>query len=177
MLVQPYWPMHAGLALVSGNVLISKKGERNTIITSYNRNFRARNDGNVETLSFIGSPEIVTALAFSGHLSFNPLKDKLKTPSGQDVTLAEPLAEELPSAGFAGHSKGYVPPVEDGSGVEIIINPESERLQVLTPFAPWDGNDYVDAPLLLKGFRKMYNRSYFPGWSLAEVQGASGQNI
>ena len=131
-----------------------KKGERNTIITSYNRNFRARNDGNVETLSFIGSPEIVTALAFSGHLSFNPLKDKLKTPSGEEVTLAEPFADELPSAGFAGHGKGYVPPVEDGSGVEVVINPESERLQALTPFAPWDGNDYVDVPLLLKASGK-----------------------
>ena len=131
-----------------------KKGERNTIITSYNRNFRARNDGNVETLSFIGSPEIVTALAFSGHLSFDPLKDKLKTPSGQDVTLAEPSAEELPSAGFAGHSKGYVPPPEGRSGVEVVIHPESERLQALTPFAPWDGNDYVDVPLLLKASGK-----------------------
>jgi aconitate hydratase len=131
-----------------------KKGERNTILTSYNRNFRARNDGNVETLSFISSPEIVTALAFSGHLSFNPLKDKLKTPSGEEVTLAEPFADELPSAGFAGHGKGYVPPVEDGSGVEVVINPESERLQALTPFAPWDGNDYVDVPLLLKASGK-----------------------
>ncbi|MCP4256210.1 MAG: aconitate hydratase, partial [Planctomycetes bacterium] len=131
-----------------------KKGERNTIITSYNRNFRARNDGNVETLSFIGSPEIVTALAFSGHLSFNPLKDKLKTESGDDVMLAVPSAKELPSTGFAGHSKGYVPPVENGSSVEIIINPESERLQALTPFAPWDGNDYVDVPLLLKASGK-----------------------
>ena len=131
-----------------------KKGERNTILTSYNRNFRARNDGNVETLSFISSPEIVTALAFSGHLSFNPLKDKLKTPSEEEVTLAEPFADELPSAGFACHGKGYMPPVEDGSGVEVVINPESERLQALTPFAPWDGNDYVDVPLLLKASGK-----------------------
>ncbi|MFQ5963183.1 MAG: aconitate hydratase [Candidatus Scalinduaceae bacterium] len=131
-----------------------KKGERNTIITSYNRNFRARNDGNVETLSFIASPEIVTAFAFSGSLSFNPLKDKLKTLTGQDVTLAEPYAEELPSAGFAGRSKGYVPPVEDSSRVKVVINPESERLQALTPFAPWNGEDYVDVPLLLKASGK-----------------------
>jgi len=131
-----------------------KEGERNTIVNSYNRNFKARNDGNTETLSFIGSPEIVTAYAFSGSLSFNPLKDKLKTESGEDVTLAEPSAEELPSTGFAGHGKGYVPPVEDGSKVEIAINPESERLQVLAPFAPWDGNDYTDLPLLLKASGK-----------------------
>ena len=131
-----------------------KKGERNTIVNSYNRNFRARNDGNTETLSFISSPEIVTAYAFSGSLSFNPLKDKLKTASGQEVMLVEPSAEELPSAGFAGCGKGYVPPVEDGSKVEIVINSESERLQVLAPFAPWDGDDFIDVPLLLKASGK-----------------------
>ena len=131
-----------------------KKGERNTIVNSYNRNFRARNDGNTETLSFIGSPEIVTAYAFSGFLSFNPLQDKLKTTSGKKVMLEEPSAEELPSAGFAGCGKGYVPPVEDGSKIDIVINPESERLQVLAPFAPWDGNDFIDVPLLLKASGK-----------------------
>lgn len=131
-----------------------KEGERNTIVNSYNRNFKARNDGNTETLSFISSPEIVTAYAFSGSLSFNPMKDKLKTVSGKEVMLEEPSADELPSAGFAGHGKGYVPPVEDGSDVKIDINAESERLQVLTPFAPWDGNDFVDALLLLKASGK-----------------------
>ena len=131
-----------------------KKGERNTIVNSYNRNFRARNDGNTETLSFISSPEIITAYAFSGSLSFNPLKDKLKTISGREVMLEEPSAEELPSAGFAGCGKGYVPPVEDGSKVEIVINPESERLQVLAPFARWDGNDFIEVPLLLKASGK-----------------------
>lgn len=148
-----------------------KRGERNTIITSYNRNFRARNDGNAETLSFIASPEIVTAFAFSGSLSFNPLKDKLKTPSGQDVTLAEPSAEELPSAGFASHSKGYMPPVEDGSDVEIIINPASERLQALTPFASWNGNDYVDVPLLLKVSGKCTTDHISPAGSWLKFRG------
>ena len=148
-----------------------KNGERNTIITSYNRNFRARNDGNAETHSFIGSPEIVTAFAFSGHLSFNPLKDKLKTASGQEVTLAEPSAKELPSAGFAGHGKGYVPPVEDGSGVEIIIGPESERLQALTPFAPWDGDDYVGLPLLLKASGKCTTDHISPAGSWLRFRG------
>ena len=131
-----------------------KEGERNTIVNSYNRNFRARNDGNAETLSFISSPEIVTAYSFSGSLSFNPLTDKIKTVSGQEVMLEEPSAEDLPSAGFTGCGKGYVPPVEDGSKVEIAINVESERLQVLAPFAPWDGNDFVDALLLLKASGK-----------------------
>ena len=131
-----------------------KEGERNTIVNSYNRNFRARNDGNSETLSFISSPEIVTAYAFSGSLSFNPLKDKLKTVAGQEVVLEEPSAEYLPSDGFAGRGKGYVPPVEYGTEVEIVINPESERLQILAPFAPWDGNDFIDVPLLLKASGK-----------------------
>ena len=130
------------------------KGDKNTIITSYNRNFRTRNDGNTETLSFISSPEIVTALAFSGSLSFNPLKDKLKTSSEQEVMLTEPYADELPSDGFTGHSKGYVPPIEDGSGVEVIIDSKSERLQTLEPFSPWNGKDYVDLPLLLKASGK-----------------------
>ncbi len=131
-----------------------EKDERNTIVNSYNRNFRARNDGNSETLSFISSPEIVTAYAFSGSLSFNPLTDKIETASGQEVMLEEPSAEDLPSAGFTGCGKGYVPPVEDGSKVKIDINAESERLQVLAPFAPWDGNDFVDALLLLKASGK-----------------------
>lgn len=130
------------------------KGERNTIVNSYNRNFRARNDGNTETLSFISSPEIVTAFSFSGSLSFNPLKDKLKTVSGQEVMLKEPFADELPSEKFTGCGKGYVPPDVDGSEAGIIIDSDSERLQVLAPFAPWDGNDYVDIPLLLKAAGK-----------------------
>jgi len=149
----------------------TRKGERNTIVTSYNRNFRARNDGNVETLSFISSPEIVTAYAFSGSLSFNPLKDKLKTPSGQEVMLAVPSAEELPSSGFAGLSKGYVPPVEDGSGVQAVIKPDSERLQALVPFAPWDGNDYVDIPLLLKASGKCTTDSISPAGPWLKFRG------
>lgn len=127
-----------------------KRGERNTIINSYNRNFRGRNDGNVETLSFIASPELVTAYAFAGSLSFNPLKDRLKTASGDEVMLAEPFAEELPSIGFGISNKGYMPPVEDGTKVEVIIDPESERIQALEPFPAWDGKDFIDLPLLIK---------------------------
>ncbi len=148
-----------------------KEGERNTIVNSYNRNFRARNDGNSETLSFIGSPEIVTAFAFSGSLSFNPLKDKLKTEAGQEVTLAGPFAEELPSAGFAGCGKGYVPPVEDGSDVEILIDPNSERLQTLSPFSPWDGNDFDDIPLLLKASGKCTTDHISPAGSWLKFRG------
>ncbi|MGR3221428.1 MAG: aconitate hydratase [Candidatus Anammoxibacter sp.] len=131
-----------------------KKGERNTIVSSYNRNFKARNDGNAETLSFIASPEIVTAYALAGSLSFNPLKDKLKTASGEYVLLKEPKSDELPKAGFIGYKKGYVPPVKDSSDVNVIINPKSDRLAVLTPFEPWNGKDFTDLPLLLKASGK-----------------------
>ena len=148
-----------------------KEGERNTIVNSYNRNFRARNDGNTETLSFISSPEIVTAYAISGSLSFNPLSDKLKTASGQEVMLKEPFADKLPSAGFAGIGKGYVPPVEDDRNVEIFINSESERLQVLAPFMPWDGNDFVDIPLLLKASGKCTTDHISPAGSWLKFRG------
>ena len=148
-----------------------KEGERNTIVNSYNRNFRARNDGNTETLSFISSPEIVTAYAFSGSLSFNPLKDKLRAASGQEVMLKEPFADELPSAGFAGLGKGYVPPVEDDRNVEIFINSESERLQVLAPFIPWGGNDFVDIPLLLKASGKCTTDHISPAGSWLKFRG------
>lgn len=131
-----------------------KKGERNTIITSYNRNFRARNDGNTETLSFISSPEIVTAFAFSGSLSFNPLKDKLKTSTGEEVMLSRPQADELPSEGFTGHGKGYTAPIDDGLNVKVNIAPNSERLQALMPFSPWNGKDFIDLPILLKASGK-----------------------
>ena len=127
-----------------------QKGERNTIVSSYNRNFRARNDGNTETLSFIGSPEIVTAFAISGSLFFNPLKDKLKTPSGKEILLSEPTAPELPEKKFTGFNKGFVPPAQDASEETIVIDSNSERLQLLTPFKAWDGKDFEDLPLLLK---------------------------
>ena len=131
-----------------------KEGERNTIVSSYNRNFRARNDGNPETLSFIASPETVTAFALSGSLSFNPLKDKLKNEAGEDVLLDDPSADELPSAGFTGYNKGYIAPDESGSSCDVAIDPESERLQALAPFEPWGGNDFVDLSLLLKAAGK-----------------------
>lgn len=132
-----------------------KEGERNTIVSSYNRNFRARNDGNIETLSFIASPEIVTAFALSGSLSFNPLTDKLQTPSGDEITLAEPKAPELPAHGFTGYRKGYA--AEDATispDSKVTIDPRSERLQILAPFAPRGKNDITGLRILLKAAGK-----------------------
>ncbi len=147
-------------------------GEKNTIVTSYNRNFRARNDGNKETLSFIASPELVTAYALSGSISFNPLKDKLKTESGEEVMLAEPVADELPGNGFIGNRKGYVAPIEDaGDKVEVVINPDSERLQILEPFEPWDGKDFVKLPLLLKALGKCTTDSISPAGKWLSYRG------
>ncbi|MFQ5579970.1 MAG: aconitate hydratase [Nitrospiria bacterium] len=127
-----------------------KKGEANSIISSFNRNFRARNDANPETLSFLSSPEIVTAMALSGDLHFNPLKDSLKAPDGTEIRLEPPQGEELPVSGFAKGEGGYVAPAEDGDKVEVEISDTSERLQLLKPFPRWDGQDYTKLMLLLK---------------------------
>lgn len=129
-------------------------GETNSIITSFNRNFRRRNDGNAETLSFIGSPELVTAMALAGRLTFNPLKDSLTTPDGKTVKLDPPEPADLPTRGFISEDAGFVAPAENSDRVQVIVKPDSERLQLLEPFAPWDGKDYVDLPLLLKALGK-----------------------
>lgn len=122
----------------------------NSIITSFNRNFAKRADGNPNTHIFIGSPEIVSALTIAGDLTFNPMKDTLKNKKGQDVKLAEPEGYELPINGFDVKDAGYIAPVEDGSKVEVHIDPASKRLQKLAPFAPWDGKDLIEQPLLIK---------------------------
>lgn len=127
-----------------------EEGERNSIVTSFNRNFAKRNDGNPATLAFVASPEITTALAIAGRLDFNPLTDTLVNEKGEEVKLPEPKGRELPENGFIKDTEGYVPPAEDGSAVEVIVDPESERLQLLEKFEPWDGNDFIDLPLLLK---------------------------
>jgi aconitate hydratase len=127
-----------------------KTGEKNTIVTSFNRNFAKRNDGNPETLAFVASPEITTALAIAGSLSFNPITDELVNDKGEKVKLDPPTGEELPPKGFDKGEEGFVAPAKDGSSVEVIVNPDSERLQLLKPFAPWDGKDFIDFPLLLK---------------------------
>ena len=131
-----------------------KIGERNTIITSFNRNFAKRNDGNPETLAFVASPEITTALAIAGSLSFNPITDELENENGEKVKLDPPAGEELPLRGFDEGNSGFVAPAEDGSKVDVKVDPVSERLQLLTPFSPWDGKDLLDLPVLLKAFGK-----------------------
>lgn len=131
-----------------------KTGERNTIVTSFNRNFAKRNDGNPETLAFVASPEITTALAIAGKLSFNPITDELLNEKGEKVKLDPPRGEELPPSGFDEGAAGFVAPAEDGSKVEVIVDSNSERLQLLTPFTPWDGKDILDMPVLLKAFGK-----------------------
>ena len=127
-----------------------KKGDRNSIITSFNRNFAGRNDANPETHAFVASPEIVTALAFAGKLTFNPLKDALVNGKGERVTLAPPSGDELPRKGFIPGESGYVPPARDGSRIRIAVDPSSDRLQLLAPFPAWDGKDLRGMPLLLK---------------------------
>jgi aconitate hydratase len=126
-----------------------KDGERNSILSSFNRNFRGRNDSNPETLSFLASPDIVMALGLAGRLSFNPLKDEL-TSNGKSVKFTEPVGAELPARGYATGDLGYVAPAEDSTKVTVAINPKSDRLQLLEPFKPWDGKDFVKVPLLLK---------------------------
>ena len=128
--------------------------KKNTIVTSFNRNFAKRNDGNPNTHSFVTSPELTTALAIAGRLSFNPLKDKLKTEDGQEVMLDEPVGIELPTQGFAVEDAGYQAPAEDGSQVNVVVNDDSDRLQILTPFQPWDGGNIKGMKLLLKAFGK-----------------------
>ncbi len=127
---------------------------KNTIVTSFNRNFAKRNDGNSSTHAFVASPEIVTAFALSGKLGFNPMTDKLMNENGEEVMLDEPQGLELPTIGFAVEDAGYQAPAEDGSGVNVVVNPESNRLQLLTPFTPWEGTDLTGMKLLIKAFGK-----------------------
>lgn len=122
----------------------------NSIITSFNRNFAKRNDGNPNTHAFVASPELVAAFTIAGDLTFNPLKDKLVNDKGEEVMLSEPSGYELPPLGFDVKDAGYQAPAEDGSSIEVNINPTSKRLQKLEPFAPWDGEDYIDLSLLIK---------------------------
>ena len=127
------------------------KGDRNSILTSFNRNFQKRNDGNPETYAFIGSPEIVTALAFAGSLAFNPLSDTIKSEGGKEVRLdPPPAAPEVPAQGFISEDSGYLPPSSNGGGLEVKVAENSERLQLLEPFSAWSGKDFIELPLLLK---------------------------
>ena len=127
---------------------------RNTIVHSFNRNFAKRADGNPNTLAFVGSPELVTAIAISGRLDFNPATDKLINEDGEEVMLDEPRGYELPPEGFAVEDAGFVAPVADGSDVNVIVSPESERLQLLSPFEPIQPESLQGMKLLIKAFGK-----------------------
>jgi aconitate hydratase len=155
----------ATLTAIGGNVLANacgpcigqwrrddyKKGSRNAIITSFNRNFPGRNDGNPETLAFMGSPEVVVAYALSGRLTFNPLADELEAPDGTRFKLRAPgKAPDLPDRGFVRARSGYVEPATDPERVEVVIREGSERLARFEPFPAWDGKDFVRLPVLLK---------------------------
>jgi aconitate hydratase len=122
----------------------------NSIITSFNRNFAKRNDGNPNTHTFIGSPEIVSALTIAGDLCFNPIKDTLLNEKGVKVKLLEPTGYELPPKGYDVKDTGYIAPTINPEQIEIKINPASKRLQILVPFAAWDGKDFIEQPLLIK---------------------------
>ncbi|PTR00786.1 aconitase [Mucilaginibacter yixingensis] len=123
---------------------------KNSIITSFNRNFAKRQDGNPNTHAFVASPEIVTAFAIAGDLTFNPLTDTLTNQNGEQVKLDEPVGIELPVKGFAVEDAGYQAPAEDGSGVTVVVDPKSARLQLLDPFAAWEGTDLSGLRLLIK---------------------------
>lgn len=130
------------------------KQEKNTIIHSFNRNFSKRADGNPNTHAFVASPEIVAAMAIAGDLTFNPLTDTLTNDKGEQVKLDAPYGDELPANGFDVDDNGYQAPAEDGSSVQVVVNPTSDRLQLLDPFQPWDGKNISGAKLLIKAFGK-----------------------
>ena len=121
---------------------------KNSIVTSFNRNFAKRADGNPNTYAFVASPELTMALTIAGDLCFNPLKDRLMNHDGEKVKLTEPVGDELPLRGFASGDEGYIAP--GGAKTAINVNPESQRLQLLTPFPAWDGQDILNMPLLIK---------------------------
>lgn len=130
-----------------------KNAPKNSIVHSFNRNFAKRADGNPNTHAFVASPELVAAIAIAGRLDFNPITDTLINENGEEVKLDEPTGWELPPKGFEVKENGYLEPVADGSGVEVVVNPNSERLELLTPFTPI-GNEIKGAKLLIKAFGK-----------------------
>jgi aconitate hydratase len=144
----------------------------NTIVTSYNRNFPRRNDGQPTTMNFIGSPEIVTALAIAGKLSFNPLTDSLTGADGKTFKLSPPkTAPEVPARNFDRGRPTYVAPPEDGSAISLKVDPKSERLQLMEPWPPWDGQDFKDMPVLLKAKGKTTTDHISPAGSWLRYRG------
>ena len=130
------------------------KEEKNSIIHSFNRNFSKRADGNPNTHAFVASPEMVAAVAISGRLDFDPVNDTLINQDGEEVKLDPPTGMELPPLGFDVKENGYLAPQEDGSTVNVVVNETSERLQLLTPFTPWDSQNLMGAKLLIKALGK-----------------------
>eukprot|EP00168_Porphyra_purpurea_P009981 TRINITY_DN244_c1_g1_i4.p1 TRINITY_DN244_c1_g1~~TRINITY_DN244_c1_g1_i4.p1 ORF type:complete len:875 (+),score=346.74 TRINITY_DN244_c1_g1_i4:221-2626(+) len=130
------------------------KGTPNSIVTSFNRNFSMRNDGNPKTHTFITSPELVTAMALSGRLDFNPLTDELTAADGSSFKLELPKGDELPARGYDPGQDTFQPPMQDPSAVKVHVDPSSARLQLLEPFQPWNGSDYEDLPILIKALGK-----------------------
>ena len=128
----------------------AERKEKNTIVHSFNRNFQSRNDGNPNTYAFVGSPELVTALAIAGDLNFNPLTDYLTNEKGERVKLDPPTGDELPKKGFDVKDPGFIAPAKDGSAVNVKVSPDSDRLQLLAPFAPWEKTDLKGLRLLIK---------------------------
>jgi aconitate hydratase len=126
------------------------KEESNTIVSSFNRNFPGRNDGSAATLSFLTSPEIVTALVFAGSLEFDPVHGTIQGPDGKAFRFTPPESEELPAQGFARGEEGFEAPAADGDAVQVAVSPTSERIQLLQPFPRWDGKDFVELPVLVK---------------------------
>lgn len=131
-----------------------KKGDKNSIITSYNRNFTSRNDGNPATHAFVASPEIVTAMSLAGSLLFNPMTDTLKNAKGEEFKLKSPYGDELPVRGFDAGENTFQAPPKERAHLEVVVNPKSDRLQKLSPFAPWNGKDMEDMPILIKALGK-----------------------
>jgi aconitate hydratase len=127
-----------------------KQGESNSIISSFNRNFTSRNDGNPSTHSFLASPELVTALVLAGTFEFNPIKDSLRSVDGKEFKLIPPQGQEVPPNGYIEGENTYLAPPEDGSGIHMTIDPLSQRLQMILPFPKWNGHDFIDVPILVK---------------------------
>lgn len=149
-----------------------KNDEKNTIVTSFNRNFPGRNDGRRNTLNFIGSPEMIIALALSGKLSFNPLKDELTAADGSKFKLEPPKpAPEVPKSGFKIPEGIFVSPPKNSSDVEVIIDPNSKRLQRLEPFLPWNGKDFVDLPIMVKAKGKCTTDHISPAGAWLSLRG------
>jgi len=149
-------------------------GQRNTIVSSFNRNFPRRNDGNPDTLSFIGSPETVVAMALTGRLDVDFVHEPLIADNGSSVVLEPPVAHELPSAGFTRDASGFVAPAADGSRVTVAVRDDSERLELLEPFPAWDGADLTGLPVLLKAAGKCTTDQISPAGSWLRYRGHLG---